>query len=163
MKSAGCSVAWLMWCALGYGANCLAADSPTELPVLSVDTVQGRTFDLSQQRGRWVIVNFWATWCAPCREEIPMLSELDEDRQDVMVVGLAFEEISPEHMKVFIERYAVKYPISIVDVYAPPEDFAVPRGLPTTHVIAPDGTVAKQFLGPVTREELERVVGSPQQ
>jgi hypothetical protein len=51
-----------------------------------------------------------------------MLSELDEDREDVMVVGLAFEEISPAHMKVFIERYAVKYPISIVDVYAPPED-----------------------------------------
>ncbi|MEZ5454629.1 MAG: TlpA disulfide reductase family protein [Lysobacteraceae bacterium] len=140
---------------------CTSAEASTSDPVrpaLRVETVQGGVFDLAKHRGTWVIVNLWATWCAPCREEIPMLARLDADRSDVNVVGLAFEEISVEHMKVFIDRYSVTYPVSILDVYAPPDAFEVPRGLPMTHVIAPDGTVAKQFLGPVTREELEAVL-----
>lgn len=144
----------LMW---SFGAVAAPASAAAR-PALKVATVQGGEFDLSKHRGAWVVVNFWATWCAPCREEIPMLARLDADRSDVYVVGLAFEEISVEHMKVFIDRYSVTYPISIVDVYAPPDAFEVPRGLPMTHVIAPDGTVAKQFLGPVTREELEAVL-----
>lgn len=144
---------------LAFFCGCVAASEPAPVrPALKVETVQGGVFDLSEHRGAWVVVNFWATWCAPCREEIPMLARLDADRSDVDVIGLVFEEISVDDMKVFIERYSVTYPVSIVDVYAPPDAFEVPRGLPMTHVIAPDGSVAKQFLGPVTREELDAVL-----
>ncbi|MBN8426995.1 MAG: TlpA family protein disulfide reductase [Xanthomonadales bacterium] len=149
-------------CLALFCGSVTAAESAQVRPALRVETVQGGMFDLSEQRGTWVVVNFWATWCAPCREEIPMLAQLDADRSDVEVIGLAFEEISVDHMKVFIERYSVTYPVSIVDVYAPPDAFEVPRGLPMTHVIAPDGRVAKQFLGPVTREELEAVLQADQ-
>jgi len=54
----------------------------------------------------------------------------------------------------------VVYPIAVVDVYDPPQDFATPRGLPMTYLIAPDGKVAKQFLGPVTAKDIEGAIAS---
>ena len=106
-----------------------------------------------------MVLNFWATWCAPCLKEMPELSALDAMRENVEVVGLAYEDIEPADMRAFLERHPVVYPIAIVDTYDPPKDFDTPRGLPTTYLIAPDGTVAKKFLGPVTAREIEAEIG----
>lgn len=124
------------------------------MPSLVVDTVDGKKFDLAGHRGRWVIVNFWATWCNPCLKEMPDLDAFDAARDDVDVVGLAYEEIEPAEMAAFLKEHVVHYPIALLDVYKPPADFETPRGLPMTYVIAPDGTVAKKFLGPVTTADL---------
>ena len=110
---------------------------------------------LAQWQGKPLVVNFWATWCAPCRKEMPELSALHAMRSEIEVVGLAYEDIEPAEMKAFLEKRPVTYPIVIVDTYNPPEDFAIPRGLPLTYLIAPDGKVAKQFLGPVTAADIE--------
>ena len=128
------------------------------IPVLQLETVEGKPFELAAHRGQWVVVNFWATWCAPCIKEMPELSELDARREDVQVVGLAYEEIEPQAMRDFLTARPVVYPIVILDVYNPPADFATPRGLPMTYLVAPDGTVAKQFLGPVTAHEIEAAI-----
>ena len=82
---------------------------------------------------------------------------------DVRVIGLAFEEIEPEALQAFLARHPASYPIALVDVYDPPADFEVPRGLPTTWLIAPDGTVAERFLGPVTGAQLARAIEARQQ
>lgn len=125
-------------------------------PMLAVDTVDHGRFDLLEQRGQWVVVNFWATWCAPCLKEIPDLNALDAKREDLVVIGLAYEEITPEAMRAFYdEKVRPEYPIAIVDVYSPPADFDTPRGLPFTVLVAPDGTVAHKFLGPVTGDDIE--------
>jgi len=129
-----------------------------EWPSLSLDTVTGERYDMAAYRGQWVVVNFWATWCAPCRKEMPELSALHARRGDISVVGLAYEEIEPEALRAFLAEYPVSYPVAIIDVAHPPPDFAVPRGLPTTYLIAPDGQVARQFLGPVSAEDIERLV-----
>jgi thiol-disulfide isomerase/thioredoxin len=129
-------------------------------PTLKVQTIDGVAYDLAAHRGKWVVVNFWATWCAPCLKEMPELSALDAMREHIEVIGLAYEEIEPAEMKVFLQKHPVVYPIAIIDVYAPPADFATPRGLPMTYLIAPDGKVARQFLGPVTAKEIEAAVAA---
>ena len=128
------------------------------IPTLKVETLDHGSFDLSAKRGGWVVVNFWATWCAPCLKEIPDLSDFHDRRTDAEVIGLAFEEIEPEEMRAFLRERPASYPIALVDVYQPPADFATPRGLPMTYLIDPEGKVAKRFLGPVTSAELEAVI-----
>lgn len=132
-----------------------AAEPPKpEMPVLVVDTFDGGKFDLAQHRGKWVVVNFWATWCNPCLKEIPDLDAFDKSRDDVVVIGLAYEEIERADMQAFLKEHVISYPIAVVDVYSPPADFETPRGLPMTYLIAPDGKVARKFLGPITSAEL---------
>lgn len=129
-------------------------DARPELPALVVPTFDGKTFDLSQHRGRWVVVNYWATWCGPCLKEIPDLDAFDKSREDVDVIGLAYEDIERADMEAFLKKHPMSYPISVLDLYKPPADFETPRGLPTTYLIGPDGKVAKHFVGPVTSEDL---------
>jgi thiol-disulfide isomerase/thioredoxin len=131
-----------------------------EKPALAVTTVDGKPWDLASHRGHWVVVNFWATWCGPCLKEMPELSALDAMREHIEVVGLAYEEIEPAAMQAFLEKHPVVYPVAIVDVYKPPADFATPRGLPTTYLIAPDGKVARHFLGPVTAADIDAAIAA---
>ena len=135
-----------------------AAPKLPEHPSLKLATVDGGEYDLATRRGKWVVVNFWATWCSPCLKEMPELSALDAMREHVEVIGLAYEDIAPADMQAFLKKHPVVYPVAIVDVYDPPKDFATPRGLPMTYLLAPDGKVAKQFLGPVTAREIEAAI-----
>jgi thiol-disulfide isomerase/thioredoxin len=129
-----------------------------EFPALAVDTLDGGRFDLAQERGRWVVVNYWATWCAPCIKEIPDLSAFDAAREDVRVIGLAFEEIERADLDAFLRKHPASYPIAVVDVYDPPKDFDVPRGLPTTYLVDPQGRLAQRFIGPVTSIQLAQAI-----
>ena len=131
-----------------------------DIPTLALATVDGKRFDLAEHRGRWVVVNFWATWCGPCLKEMPALSALDTMREHIDVVGLAYEDTTPEEMQAFLVKHPVSYPIAMVDVYDPPKDFETPAGLPTTYLIAPDGKVAKRFIGPVEPHEIEAAIAA---
>ena len=142
-------------------ASATTATQPSatkEMPTLSLATVDGGQFNLADHRGRWVVVNFWATWCGPCLKEMPALSALDTMREYIDVVGLAYEDTTPEEMKAFLAKHPVSYPIAMVDVYDPPKDFETPAGLPTTYLIGPDGKVAKRFIGPVEPHDIEKAI-----
>jgi len=136
------------------------AAARTQTPSLQVSTVDGAHYDLAAHRGKWVVVNFWATWCTPCLKEMPELSALDAMREHIEVIGLAYDDIEPAELKAFLKKHPVVYPIAIVDTYTPPADFETPRGLPTTYLIAPDGRIAKQFLGPVTARDIEAAIAA---
>ena len=129
-----------------------------EHPALRVATLDHGDYDVAERRGKWVVVNFWATWCAPCLKEMPELSALDAMNEHIEVVGLAYEEIDDADMRAFLDKHPVVYPIAVLDVTAPPEDFDTPRGLPMTYLIAPDGRVAHKVLGPVTAREIEEAI-----
>jgi len=129
-------------------------------PTLRVTALDGKPFDLAAHRGHWVVVNFWATWCGPCLKEMPELSALDAMREQVDVIGLAYEDTTPEEMRAFLQKHPVVYPIAIIGTYEPPKDFETPRGLPTTWLIAPDGSLAHHFLGPVTAKDVEAAIAA---
>jgi thiol-disulfide isomerase/thioredoxin len=131
-----------------------------EMPSLRVATVDGKTFDLADQRGKWTVVNFWATWCGPCLKEMPELSALDAMREHIVVVGLAYEDTTVEEMQAFLKAHPVVYPIALLDVYNPPKDFDPPRGLPMTVLVGPDGKVARTITGPVTARDIEAAIAA---
>ncbi|MET4568484.1 TlpA family protein disulfide reductase [Rhodanobacter soli] len=129
-------------------------------PTLHVTTLDGKTFDLAAQRGKWVIVNYWATWCVPCIKEMPDISRFVTAHKNVVAIGLAYEDSEPADIKAFLAKHPVAYPIAQVTLDQPPKDFDEPRGLPTTYLISPDGKVAKHIVGPVTEASLEGLIGA---
>ena len=142
-------------------ASFARATYETEGPVdFELQQLGGGEVSLSDFRGEWVVVNYWATWCAPCRKEIPELSDLHVERGDLTVLGLAYEELDDDGFFEFLEEFDVSYPILKVDVYQPPEPFGAPKVLPTTIILDREGRAVKAFLGPVTREAIEKYIDS---
>ena len=136
-----------------------AAGATASKPSLKVTTLDGKQFDLASQSGKWVIVNYWATWCSPCLKELPDISAYVTAHKDkVAAIGLAFEDSDKADIEKFLKTHPLSYPIAQVDVIEPPKDFDTPRGLPNTYVIAPDGHVAKAFTGPITTKDLDGVI-----
>lgn len=137
------------------------AETPPTAPLeLKVETLAHGPYDLGARRGEWVLVNFWATWCAPCLKEMPELDAFDRERADASVIGLAYEETTVEDLKTFLEQRPVTYPIALVDVFNPPQGWETPRGLPLSLLIDPQGALAKKFLGPVTAKELQAAMAA---
>ena len=130
-------------------------DEPVDFTLLRLD---GKDLELKDFRGQWVVLNYWATWCAPCRKEIPELSALHSAREDIVVLGLTYEDRELEVFDEFLEEFKPSYQVVLVDVYSPPEPFGAPRVLPTTIILDPKGYPVKTFLGPVTREKLETFI-----
>ncbi len=135
-----------------------AAGESAEAVDFSLVELHGDAVSLSGFRGDWVVLNYWATWCAPCRKEIPELSALNDARDDIVVLGLAFEDADYAAFDSFLEEFQPSYRILLVDVYAPPEPFGAPMVLPTTIILDPMGVPVKTFLGPVTREGIEAFI-----
>jgi len=135
------------------------AAAGAQAPTLKVTTLDGQSFDLAAHRGKWVIVNWWATWCVPCIKELPEISAFVTKHAGKAVgIGLAFEDSEKADIVEFLKQRPIAYPVAQVDPLEPPKEFGVPAGLPTTYVIAPDGRVAKSFVGPVTAKDLEAVI-----
>lgn len=110
--------------------------------------------------GRVLVLNFWATWCAPCREEIPMLMELDRREPEVQVVGIALDSV--EAVREFARELDITYPIVFDDAsFGTMHAYGNRAGaLPFTAIVDRGGTIAYVRLGALHKEELEQVVGA---
>ena len=135
-----------------------AADKVGDKPDLKIATLDGKTFDLAAQKGKWVIVNFWATWCSPCIKELPDISKFVEKNKNVAAIGLAYDDSEKADIVEFLKEHPVSYPVAQVDTLDPPKAFETPRGLPTTYIIDPEGKVVQKFAGPLDETSLSKAI-----
>ena len=129
-------------------------------PAFQLPTLDGGTVDSAAWRDEVVVVNFWASWCVPCREEAPELQAFAQRWQDrgVRLVGIVYSDGESE-AAAFRDRYQLTYPQALDPGGRSAIDFGV-FGVPETYVIAGDGTVKAKLLGAVNAATLERVVAS---
>jgi peroxiredoxin len=114
-------------------------------PDFALTTLEGETLRLSEQGGRWVLLNFWATWCEPCKTEMPLLQTLADDYEDWLVVWGINQRESAIEVSVFSDEYGVRFPLLLDPDDATLMNYGV-MGLPLTFVINPQGEiVARQF------------------
>lgn len=121
------------------------------------DGSPGRYADWS---GRWVVVNYWAEWCAPCREEIPELNAFQRERTDVLVVGVNFDGLEGAALATLAAKMGIEFPVM---VGSPRARFPhpVPEVLPATLVISPDGRIVATLVGPQTRVSIAAALSAP--
>ena len=147
--------------------RCLSLAVLWALPLLSLaepvdfelEGLDGKTYRLSDYRGKWVLVNYWATWCPPCREELPELEVFHSNHKDkdAVVLGVAMERIKKEKLQKFVDDQFLSYPILLMQPAASTELGRVP-GLPTSYLIDPQGELAARQVGPVTLQDLEAFI-----
>lgn len=114
----------------------------------------GKIHTLADYKGKWVLINFWATWCPPCLEEIPDLIALYESRDDVMVIGIAMDYADPKDVMEYVDAMSISYPTVLGDrsIAAQIEELSM---LPSTYLYNPLGQPAARQIGLITREEIE--------
>jgi thiol-disulfide isomerase/thioredoxin len=132
------------------------APARAETVDFTLPNINGKDVSLSEFRGKWVIVNYWATWCPPCLDEIPDLVEFYEKYkdQDVVVLGINYEEVNREYLKEFVESHLMSYPVLQMDP-VPVTQLGPVTGLPTTYIISPAGERIARQEGPVTGAAIE--------
>jgi thiol-disulfide isomerase/thioredoxin len=112
-------------------------------------------------QGRWVVINYWAEWCAPCREEIPELNRLyaEAGAAGPLVVGVNYDNLKPADLQPLIQRMQIGFPVLQDD---PMHRFSYerPEILPTTILLKPDLSVGKVLRGPQSAESIRKVIES---
>jgi len=133
--------------------NALAADG------FELKDMAGKKHRLEQYKGKWVFVNYWATWCPPCLEEVPDLVALYDSRKnkDVEVIGVVFDYENAKEVTDYVDDMLMSYPIVLGgdDVAA---QIGEPSVLPTTYIYNPQGVLVKTKHGKVTKQYLESFI-----
>lgn len=140
---------WLLLCssALAMGQGLTALPGHVMAPEFELQDTNGKTHRLSDYRGRTVIINFWTTWCPPCREEIPSMNRVLRllEQADVAMLGINMGE-DDDTIFLFTADYPADFPLLMDRDGAVIADWPV-KGLPTTYVVAPDGSLAYRAIG----------------
>lgn len=150
---------WLAVMLIGTASTTSAADQVK----LALTAMDGKQHSLSEYRGKWVIVNYWATSCPPCISEIPELQQFHNHHKDsdAVVIGVNYEDIRPDWLRDFMSSIRMTYPVW----QASPESLT-PFGditmLPTTFVISPEGKLVARQVGPLTEAALNAYLARKQ-
>jgi len=143
----------------GTGA-CMANPKTANMDFVLPD-LQGNQVPLSDFKGKVVLLNFWATWCGPCKAEVPMFVELQAQyRDDLVIVGFSVDD-TREKAQAFADEYKINYPVllglghdEVQEAYGPI------WGIPTTFLISRDGRVCKKHMGIAPKAQFEREINA---
>lgn len=122
----------------------------------------GRMVSAAQLQDRWLVINYWAEWCGPCRKEVPELNTLAASRTDLVVLGVNYDGLQGEELLKASEQLGIRYSVLAID---PAERLKLPRSdaLPSTYLIDPQGRVRDQLLGEQTSAGLQARLAQLQQ
>ena len=138
---------------------CAAKKAPAKLGYTLKD-MKGADVRMADYKGKVILLNYWATWCGPCKIEIPDLVALQDKYRDqgFVVLGVSQDD-DPETLRDFAAKFKMNYPVLVGRDQPEALDAQGPLwGLPTSYLIARDGTICTRHLGPATREDFEREI-----
>jgi thiol-disulfide isomerase/thioredoxin len=141
-------------CAAGVRAQDAPAEGPAEL---ALEDLNGQRASLADYRGRIVVLNFWATWCVPCREEMPLLERLhrEYEARGAVVIGASADDSSTQsRIAPFVKKLKLTFPIWRGATTQDMERLSLGTALPATAILDRDGTIAFRILGPVEEPEM---------
>lgn len=123
-------------------------------PAFAVTTLDGQQLRLSDLRGKVVVLNIWASWCGPCKDEAGELNRAYEQYKgrDVAFVGIAFNDDTAP-MREFVAKYGVPYPVALDPEGKISIDLGI-TGVPETYLIDPQGQMTQKWIGPITARQL---------
>lgn len=132
------------------------ATAQKKAPNFSLKTGDGKTYELFQNKGKVIVVNFWATWCGPCRQEIPDFIEVYKRYKDqgVEIVGVSLDKGGWEKVNPFVKQNKINYPVVLGDA-AVASTFGKVQFIPTTFIIDPSGNIVDEHTGIMTKAMLE--------
>jgi thiol-disulfide isomerase/thioredoxin len=149
----------------GKGVTVTFSDKPVPLPPFAIKDLDGNPVSTDAWQGKVVLVNFWATWCGPCRAEIPELVALASRYPDRLeIVGLSIDEQPPATVKTFAQSLGVTYPVAMADDKLQQAFGGIPA-VPSTFVINTEGKIVQRHVGildpVVTEQEVRVLAGLP--
>jgi peroxiredoxin len=137
----------------------LFAQMTGKAPNFSLKTADGKTIELKKLQGKVVVVNFWATWCGPCKAEIPGFMEIYQQYKSkgLEIVGISLDQGGWKPVKPFIERYKITYPVVIGDANLA-DAYGGISAIPTTFVVDKKGNITKQHVGYLDKKAFEDMI-----
>lgn len=117
----------------------------------------GVHYKLSEQKGKWVLINFWAPWCPPCLEELPGLDALQKQHKDLLVIGVAVLYRKKQEVIDAVRSTSISYPIILgnEDIAS---DFGEMKGMPTSFLYSPSGKLVGHHDGPLSQTDIEQAI-----
>jgi len=155
---------YLLWpLALHYAARAIIESREVKVgrkpPDFSLKDTNGKRLSLSGYKGKVVVLNFWATWCGPCKTEIPWFIEFEKQFQSrgFTVLGVSMDEDGWKVINPYVAEHKINYPIVLADEEVN-ESYGGIEALPTTLLIGRDGKVAFLHAGLISREDYEKEI-----